>query len=497
MERLRHIASAMRALFWLMLVLGFLPSLAAAAPVTFTVNASEPVTVTGTPRIAIDVGGVTRYANFVSNTGNALTFAYQVQAGDFDLDGISLSSPLDLNGGSITDVAGNPLSSLNFTAPGTTNLKVQTYQPAFTAPITNTNANAVSFTISKLPTVPANSYSYSYAISGANGGAISAGPISYSASSVTVSGLDLSAWPTGAVTLTVTVTGPSGAGQPRSITVTPSFTGRPLDALPASASAYSVRQLRSAYNGALLQVRRASDNAQQNIGATLAGTLDAAALSSFCGSSSCFVTTWYDQSGTGNDAVQATTTRQPRIMNGGAVEKNGAGQTALRTLNVNSALNAGPPMANSAEFTIIMSLQTSSIANQWAWGMTRWPGQVSSNCPWGDGNCYFDVGATSGTPRLSVASGVTAGTPYVATFGNSVSASTQFIRINGALRGSDATGHSVALEALSIMNNYEYTGVRNNLGQIGTVSEFVIFPSLLSLADRQSVEQSMIQAFGP
>ena len=33
-----------------------------AATLNFTLTTSEPVTVTGTPRLAIDVGGVTRYA---------------------------------------------------------------------------------------------------------------------------------------------------------------------------------------------------------------------------------------------------------------------------------------------------------------------------------------------------------------------------------------------------------------------------------------------------
>ena len=37
--------------------------------------------------------------------------AYEVQPGDFDANGITLASPVDLNGGSITDIAGNPASA--------------------------------------------------------------------------------------------------------------------------------------------------------------------------------------------------------------------------------------------------------------------------------------------------------------------------------------------------------------------------------------------------
>ncbi len=44
-----------------------------------------------------------------------------------------------------------------------------------------------------------------------------------------------------------------------------SFVGL-LDDYPSAAAAYSVRKLRSAYTGSAIRVRRASDNAEQNIG---------------------------------------------------------------------------------------------------------------------------------------------------------------------------------------------------------------------------------------
>lgn len=484
-----------RSLRWLATLFCLFATPAAAATLSFTVTTTKPVTVMGTPSIPIDVGGASRVATYKSGSGsNALTFSYTVQPGDFDADGITITTPgISLNDGSIVDLSGNPLSNVTFTAPDTTGITVQTYRPAIPGGITTSNANAAGFTIGKLPSGPG--YSYSYTISGSNGGTLSASNVSYSGSSVAVSNLDLSSWPMGNVTLTVTVTGPSGQGQPVSVTVTPS--DRPLDSFPAAASAYSVRQLRSAYTGPLMRVRRASDNAQQNIGATMAGTLDTSALAGFCGSASCFVTRWYDQSGSFNDAVQAAPANQPRIAVSGAVERNGAGKIALRTLSITNVLNAGAPMATSAEFTVLMSMQTAAIASQWAWGMTRWPGQVSSNCPWSDGLCYFDVGSISGPARIAAVSGITPGTPYVATFGSSVSASTQYIRLNGVPKVSDATGHSVPLEGLSIMNNYEYNGGANNLGQIGTVSEFVIFPSLLSSANQTALENSMKAAHGP
>lgn len=96
----------------------------AAITIPLTVNLSETVTVTGTPRIAVDVGGTTRYATYTSGTGtNTLTFTLSPQAGDVDLDGVTVSSPIDLNGGTIKDAKGNN-ASLTFTPPSTPNVKV-------------------------------------------------------------------------------------------------------------------------------------------------------------------------------------------------------------------------------------------------------------------------------------------------------------------------------------------------------------------------------------
>lgn len=82
--------------------------------------------------------------------------------------------------------------------------------------------------------------------------------------------------------------------------------------------AYSLRKCVSAYTGDCIRVRRSSDNAELDIGFDT-GILDTAALLTFCGSGDGFITTWYDQSGNGINAVQTTTTRQPVIVTGGVI----------------------------------------------------------------------------------------------------------------------------------------------------------------------------------
>ncbi|OFW88048.1 MAG: hypothetical protein A3B66_10595 [Alphaproteobacteria bacterium RIFCSPHIGHO2_02_FULL_46_13] len=112
-------------LFGFLTLLFLTPPAFAATTIPFTINLSEAVTVTGTPRIAVDVGGVTRYATYSSGSGtSALTFTYSMVAGDVDLDGVTVSSPIDLNGGTIKDLSGNDLSPLTFTVPNTSNVKV-------------------------------------------------------------------------------------------------------------------------------------------------------------------------------------------------------------------------------------------------------------------------------------------------------------------------------------------------------------------------------------
>ncbi len=70
-----------------------------------------------------------------------------------------------------------------------------------------------------------------------------------------------------------------------------------------------------------------STEATSDIGFTASGDLDSATLSAFCAMSSCYVTTWYDQSGNGKNATQSNQSMQPRIVNAGVVEMSGGHPT--------------------------------------------------------------------------------------------------------------------------------------------------------------------------
>jgi len=121
------------------------------------------------------------------------------------------------------------------------------------------------------------------------------------------------------------------------------FTGL-LDTYSGAAAAYSLRQLSSTYSGDAIVVRRASDNTTQAIG-FVNNELDTTSLESFCSGTDGFVTTWYDQSGNGVDATQATASRQPKIVSSGSTILEGT-KPALSydggdSLNTTSNVNIG------------------------------------------------------------------------------------------------------------------------------------------------------------
>lgn len=96
----------------------------------------------------------------------------------------------------------------------------------------------------------------------------------------------------------------------------------PIAAFATPEMAYSLRKIRSGYTGtALLRLRRASDNAELDIGflgftSFTGAPIDLAAANSHCAATTCHVRTWYNQ-GTGGstfDVIQLTTTNQPAFI---------------------------------------------------------------------------------------------------------------------------------------------------------------------------------------
>jgi hypothetical protein len=97
--------------------------------------------------------------------------------------------------------------------------------------------------------------------------------------------------------------------------------------MPTAAVAYSLRKLvGTAVATQAVRIRRASDNAEQDIG-FVGNDFDTVAATTFCAATTCFGRTLYDQTLTRRDAVMATPASQPDLIFGCTV----TGQPCLRT----------------------------------------------------------------------------------------------------------------------------------------------------------------------
>ncbi len=93
-----------------------------------------------------------------------------------------------------------------------------------------------------------------------------------------------------------------------------------LTAANPAAAAYSLRKLSTDYTGSAIRVTK--DNSTfQDIGFDVSGNLNETALTTFAAGGTVYVSTWYDQSGNGRNATQATHASRPVIVSSGVINK--------------------------------------------------------------------------------------------------------------------------------------------------------------------------------
>ena len=99
--------------------------------ITATVGFTKTVTVTGSPQLAINIGGTSVNAAYSSGTGSSsLAFTYVIQAGQNDSNGISIgANSLNLNGGTINDLAGNSIILTHGAVADNASYRVDTTSP--------------------------------------------------------------------------------------------------------------------------------------------------------------------------------------------------------------------------------------------------------------------------------------------------------------------------------------------------------------------------------
>ena len=134
--------------------------------------------------------------------------------------------------------------------------------------------------------------------------------------------------------------------------VASAFTGL-LDTYSGAVAAYSLRLLRSDYEGSAIRVRRSDDNEEQDIGFRN-NELDTSTLESFSLGSDCFVVTWYDQSDneTLKNTTQSTASNQPKIVSNGSTITEGTKPTLSFSAG-NGLLNTNGFVSGSNDRAII------------------------------------------------------------------------------------------------------------------------------------------------
>jgi hypothetical protein len=108
----------------------------------------------------------------------------------------------------------------------------------------------------------------------------------------------------------------------------PAFSGL-LDDYSGASIAFSLRRLSSAYTGDLIAVTTdGTDSAVISFDSN--GDLDTATLETFANGGNAYVSTWYDQSGNGNNAVQSAFANMPLICESGTTITNANGNVAVK-----------------------------------------------------------------------------------------------------------------------------------------------------------------------
>ena len=232
-----------------------------------------------------------------------------------------------------------------------------------------------------------------------------------------------------------------------------------LDSLSVSPSlAYSLRKLRAAYAGSAVQVIRSSDSTTSDIGFTPTGALDASTLGSFCAATNCFVTIWYDQSSSGVNAVQPTSTYRPFLVSGGTIQ----------TVNGKPSINANDAGTQSVQLCLSSCSTNITLLPRF---VNAVEGAPTQGCP----------GSRSTYPTIIRQNRTTSGSEWALRFNNVTSCHYEFYSLpsyNSVTGGGpDSAYHTVSGDASGAILYVDGSNVASNSawGTTSTVGLAALF----------------------
>lgn len=265
-----------------------------------------------------------------------------------------------------------------------------------------------------------------------------------------------------------------------------------LDLYPNAAAAYSLRKLRSGYTGSAIRVRRSSDNTEQDIGFTSTGDLDTTALTTFVGANNGFVSTWYDQSGTNNNATQATLDGQPLIVSSGVIVSEN-GKPSVYFSNGNTVYLAFTSVINTGTFTI---LWVSKKDNTTAQGSIVLSGSRNGVHYMGDdidnqGNPTAFSGTSGGIIRTSIGNTSSSGNEILQHL--SYLNRKNFTQAVGQYNNSTNSYNNNVTSTSAIIDSIAYYGL--NYNYVGKIQEIIIY-SLDKSENRQGISENINSYYG-
>lgn len=265
-----------------------------------------------------------------------------------------------------------------------------------------------------------------------------------------------------------------------------------LTTLPSVA--YSVRVVENAaYGQPLMVIRRSSDNTSRNIYYLPNGALDWQDAQAFAGSGNAFIVTWKNERtfSAAGDATQSTAASQPQIVASGVVET----QNGVQSVYFNGAqnLSSAAYTAYSAGFyqNVVGGIYANTAYNTFSGrtaGIFHAPVDTLFNTA--SMTEYFAIGANGTTiyfPTIqyTIANGFSI-------WGAGASLSQAIFSRNGVVQSFAAPSTYQDVSTATVL------GARNDLVSTlnGFISEFSIFPVVLSTSDLATLEVNQAAFFG-
>ena len=241
-----------------------------------------------------------------------------------------------------------------------------------------------------------------------------------------------------------------------------------LDDYSGAAAAYSVRRLNSSYTGPCMRIREINGDTETDIGFDSNGNLDTAAIAAHCGSANGYVVTWYDQSGSGNNATQSTSTKQPQIYDGTAViTENGKPAIENEGLSRGDHFDLTNPLGNVSLYSVFCVLED-GIRNPSIGEGSMIFTDNQADWLWYGSATQIRLNTTGNTKTITTSWSANQRLDY-----HALNSGTASFGTNGSALDS-VTGLTGSIPMNYLLGNYGAKGVYNYNGKC---QEFIIWPS--------------------